>query len=283
MKKLFLILLLIFSCSACHAAGIDAYTVLMLHMDGIDGGSTFTDDSFSEHTVTNNGSELDSAQKKFGTTSGLFNGSTENLTLADSDDWDFGTDPYTIDVWIRDADDTQDNQRILSSDGAYGHLLSFDSTTYIQYECGDSGDAWVVQINTGNGSVEDDVWYHVAIVREGTGANETKIYLDGVEKATGTYNDNSADANTTGLYIGRLGWADLHYYNGWLDEYRISKGIARWDANFDPPTEAYSVGSSRGRFLLITKKTFIKRKNGGYDRKIEQWEQNFGWKGLDIL
>ena len=28
--------------------------------------------------------------------------------------------------------------------------------------------------------------------------------------------------------------------NGWMDECRISKGIARWTANFTPPTEAYS-------------------------------------------
>jgi hypothetical protein len=31
-------------------------------------------------------------------------------------------------------------------------------------------------------------------------------------------------------------------FNGWLDEFRISKGIARWTGNFAPPTSAYSAG-----------------------------------------
>jgi hypothetical protein len=31
-------------------------------------------------------------------------------------------------------------------------------------------------------------------------------------------------------------------FNGWLDEFRISKGIARWTSNFTPPTAPYDSG-----------------------------------------
>ena len=76
----------------------DSYTKLMLHTEG--SGATFTDSATSK-TVTANGNVTQTtAQYKFGSKSAVFNGSTDYLSLADSDDWNFGTGDFTIEAWI---------------------------------------------------------------------------------------------------------------------------------------------------------------------------------------
>jgi len=74
----------------------DSYTKLLLHMDGADGSTTFTDEA--GHTVTANGNaQIDTAQNVFGGASGLFDGSSGYLTVPDSEDWNFGTGDFTFD------------------------------------------------------------------------------------------------------------------------------------------------------------------------------------------
>ena len=91
----------------------DAYTVLLLHCNGVDESTTFTDSSGggvgSPHTVTAVGNaQIDTAQKKFDTGSALFDGTGDYLSLEDSDDWDFGTGDFTVDCWIYSSDWTQE-------------------------------------------------------------------------------------------------------------------------------------------------------------------------------
>lgn len=81
--------------------GIDAYTVLMLHMDGTDEGTTFTDSSTSAHTVTANGqTNTEIGQSMFGSASGQFDGTDDYLSIPDSADWNFGNGDFTIDFWV---------------------------------------------------------------------------------------------------------------------------------------------------------------------------------------
>ena len=81
----------------------DANTKLLLHCDGTNGGTTFTDSSGSSHTVTaNGGANTSTAQKKFGTASAYFDGTGDFLQSADSPDWDLSGD-FTWEMWIRPA------------------------------------------------------------------------------------------------------------------------------------------------------------------------------------
>ncbi|MDA3833419.1 MAG: hypothetical protein PF495_08480, partial [Spirochaetales bacterium] len=62
--------------------GVDDYTVLMLHCEGDDGGTVFTDSSDSAHTVTAVGdANTDLSQAKFGVSSGVFDGTGDYLTI----------------------------------------------------------------------------------------------------------------------------------------------------------------------------------------------------------
>jgi len=73
-------------------AGIDKYTKIMLHNNGIDASTTFIDYSYSPKTVTANGNaQIDTAQKKFGTGSCLLDASSGTfLSLANSADFNPG-------------------------------------------------------------------------------------------------------------------------------------------------------------------------------------------------
>src|SRR3990167_7415815 len=83
---------------------IDSYTKLLLHMDGTNGSTTFTDEIGK--TVTANGNaQISTAQYApltGNTASGYFDGSSGTYAnTGTSSDWNFGTDDWTIDFWVR--------------------------------------------------------------------------------------------------------------------------------------------------------------------------------------
>ena len=76
-------------------------------------------------------------------------------------------------------------------------------------------------------------WYHVALVRNG---NNFDTYIDGTSLG------QTVDTDSIGDYSGVLAIGSEtdgeSYFNGWMDEIRIS-GVARWTTSFTPPTEPY--------------------------------------------
>jgi hypothetical protein len=89
---------------------------------------------------------------------------------------------------------------------------------------------------TSSGAITLDAWNHIAVVREGTGSNQTKIYIGGTNDGTGTV---STDFNqTNSMYIG-ANRAAGDPMKGFIDDLRITKGVARYTANFTPPTRPF--------------------------------------------
>ncbi|MFB3887681.1 MAG: LamG-like jellyroll fold domain-containing protein [Thermodesulfobacteriota bacterium] len=80
-------------------------------------------------------------------------------------------------------------------------------------------------------------WYHIALVRTG---NTFKIFRNGVQIGS-DYTDTDGVGNlAAGAMIGRFRQGSPTYdLNGRLDEFRVSKGIARWTSNFTPPSAEY--------------------------------------------
>jgi hypothetical protein len=83
-----------------------------------------------------------------------------------------------------------------------------------------------------------NAWYYFAVVRSGSGTGNLKIYLNGTADATsaGAVTDNFNQ--TSILYVGasRTGTTPL---NGYIDELRITKGVARYTADFTAPQQAF--------------------------------------------
>lgn len=223
--------------------GNDSFTKLLLHMNGSDGSTTFTDSSAAAKTMTANGNvQIDTAQSKFGGASGLFDGSGDYLsTTSTIADFDFSTGNFTVDFWCR--------ANSLSGSGHNGLITLYNTgtttggfrietdvsggqkfNTYVRYTDATESSAYTTTILTTN------TWYHYALVRSG---NNFYVFVNGTQEATWS-SSKTLQAAGGSLVIGRL-YVDVNnfYWDGWIDELRISKGIARWTSNFTPPTSAY--------------------------------------------
>jgi YD repeat-containing protein len=223
--------------------GIDFYTRLMLHMDGANGSTTFTDSSPSLKTVTSYGTaQTSTGQSAFGGASGYFNGSGSYLSTPDSADWNVGSGDFTIDFWVRVAavPGTGYNLGIFSksrSSSSRGYIAYIGPNTQNIYAYFWSNDSTMIA-NLGSATLPLNTWHHIAIVR--SGSNFT-LYTDGVASSTAT--STAAVQNPTEpLKIGTLYESTItnSYFNGYIDEFRISKGVARWTGDFTPPAAPYA-------------------------------------------
>jgi hypothetical protein len=180
----------------------------------------------------------DTAVKKFGSASAEFDGTTDKLTVASTADFNsFGVD-FTVDFWVNvDSFAHTYDWLIGNSQANYGgwNIQLEQSGGKINFLVG-NGSSWEINtVSSGTGyAISTDTWYHIAVVK-----NDTlwTMYVDGTSRATGSAvgHDYTALLEMGGstLFSGRD-------FDGYMDEVRISKGVARWTANFTPPTTAYT-------------------------------------------
>lgn len=173
------------------------------------------DSSGNGHTLTN--TNVTYGAGKLNNCS-IFNGTTSKFIGANSEDWNFGTGTFTIAIWIRS-----------SANGAVQHIAC-NSNTWITAGCWGfwlaeqvwfgSSAGWL----TGVTDIVDGNWHRVVVVREGTGANQLKIYLDGnpVPDKTGT---NAVDFNNSTIQL-TVGLISTNRMDGDMDDFRIYKGEA---------------------------------------------------------
>lgn len=210
---------------------------LLLHLNGVDGSTTFTDSSGNSHSVTGvSPAQIDTAKYKFGGASLMSDTYPASIYTEASSDWNFPGD-FTIDFWINLNNLGNYKglfQSLNPSNGKFQLLLNSSNEIYFFAEYGS------VYILSSGVTWNTDQWYHIALVRSGS---SIKIYQDGFEVASGTYSYSLGDASYglsfAGIYIG--GTAPLY---GYMDEIRISKGVALWTSNFTPPIYEYGGGPS---------------------------------------
>lgn len=240
-------------------AGIDGNTVLLLHCDGSDGATTFTDISDSIHAITAVGNaQVDTAQSKFGGAALLCDGTGDYLTVPDHANFNFGTGNFTWDFWVRFASLSNEDGLIGISNSASGQDTANMTTLRLDPSAGstninfrvDEASSTLIDFNGAHGMVAD-TWYHVALVRGwGGNANDWAITVAGSSIVTLTDADPWPDF-TSGFYMGFSARAGNQYLNGWMDEIRVLKGEAGWTANFTPPTEAYTIATASGFLNLL--------------------------------
>jgi hypothetical protein len=210
--------------------GIDAYTVALLHMNGADGSSTFTDQSGKTWTRHGN-AQIDTAQSKFGGASLLSDGSTDYVTTSHQSDFNISGD-FTLDFWARFNSVTASQVFVLKGNPTNSWYLYFTpgSLNFINYLNGTA----TISMSSSWSPVRNR-WYHVAFTRSGT---QFRMFVDGVQLG-GTLTDADAIATTSSdLSLGATTSGDWSL-NGWMDEFRFSNGIARWISNFTPPSLEY--------------------------------------------
>jgi hypothetical protein len=155
--------------------------------------------------------QISTAQSKWGGSSMYFDGTGDYLLSPDQPIQRIGTGNFTIECWVyRNSSGTYG--LVGKGTGTTGWLLSLNSSNQVVFTYGSS-------TITSTGTVSATTWTYIAVVREGTGANQTKIYINGNNDGTGTV---STDFNqTNSLYVGadRTGGSNANVY---LQDLRIS-------------------------------------------------------------
>lgn len=213
--------------------GIDAFTKLMLHMDDV----PLSDSEITPKTVTKVGDVARSAtQSVFGGFSAVFDGSGDELTIGDSADFFFDTGALTIDLRAFFNSFTGSPSVFYQdSAGPIIHACQIDSANinWLVYT-----GSFILNMNVAHGMTTGQ-FYHLAFIRGwGGNANDFAICVNGSRVGAVTTASISIPDLTSSWRIGTYGGSQ--YLNGYIDEYRVSKGIARWTANFRVPTAPYS-------------------------------------------
>jgi hypothetical protein len=213
---------------------------LLLHGDGANGSTAIIDSSPSPKTLTAVGdAQISTAQSKFGGASLLFDGSGDALTVPKGDEVNFGLGDFTIEAWIRFSVLPGDYGIVAGRGPTAGTLMFAALATSLRI--GRNNIAWDL---IGSTSWVLNVWYHVAVTRE---SGTLRIFKDGLLLNSGTYTGTYtlADTADTDYAVGArqinvLSSSTLdRFFNGYIDDLRITKGVARYTANFTPPTAPF--------------------------------------------
>lgn len=213
-----------------------ANILLQLHMTGSDSSTTFLDTSLFPKTVTANGNaRISTAQSKFGSGSGYFDGSGDRLSLAASSIYNLGN-TYTIrfHLYPLSLPGTGNSCRLIlvgANNTASGLILYIDNTGKMGVGIPYGGTNGMVS----SGSVVSiNAWHHYEIdVDNGVG----KIFVDGVSQSLSTSTITAQTAGTNQLFIGydTVGTVNYNYY-GYIQDLEIIAGVAIHNANFTAPT-----------------------------------------------
>lgn len=209
---------------------------LLLHMDGTDGSTTFTDSSNNAITLTANGNaKISTAQSKFGGAAAFFDGSGDYLS-APSANFTFAGD-FTVEAWV-----------YITSVGGYHTLIEGRaSAIYANYTIGlmnVGGTLRLDSVNAGGAgtrftasstSVPLNTWTHVALVRSD---GKIRGFINGVQDTTLVNYSGSYTPASSSVRIGAI--VDPQYFYGYIDEFRVTNGVARYSSSFTPPSSTFA-------------------------------------------
>jgi hypothetical protein len=189
------------------------------------------DNAMSNDLETVGNAQISTTQSKFGGSSMYFDGNGDYLRIRDSQNFVFGTGDFTIEFWVYynsglTADVALFDGRPSGTNGVYPLIFSNTTGKLVWY------------INsaariTGTTTLSTSTWYHVAVARSGT---NTKLFLNGTQEGS-TYTDSNSYLLGTDRPIIAAAGATLGAdpLNGYIDDLRITKGYARYTANFTAP------------------------------------------------
>jgi len=184
------------------------------------------DNAMMNNLETVGDAKISTAQSKFGGSSMAFDGTGDYLTAPFSVANQFGTGDFTIEFWLYRA-----------GGSAYQTILDTRSSG--------TASPWAVLLNSSNQpyiliasdiassiAVASATWTHIAICRA---SGTLRIFNDGVQGYSGA---NSTSMMPTGpLRVGKT-IDNVYDLNGYIDDLRITKGLARYTTTFTPPTAA---------------------------------------------
>ena len=203
---------------------------LLLHGNGTNGSTTITDSSPTPKTVTAVGNaQISTAQSKYGGASIEFDGTGDYALIPSNSAFQFGSGNFTIEAWVYPR--SFNSYNAIASNMQLGETswaFTFMSNGVLRFQTYNESIA-----STSSNAVALNQWSHVAVTRAN---NNCTVFVNGTQQGTGTV------ANAFSLLSNVSAGGDLstnNYFNGYIDDLRITKGVARYTANFTPPTAQF--------------------------------------------
>jgi hypothetical protein len=194
----------------------------------------FTNSGIHDATAKNvletvGNAQVSNTTSQWPSTSMYFDGTGDYLLIPDNPSQRIGTGNFTVECWVyRNASGTYG--LIGKGTGTTGWLLSLNSSNQVVFTYGSS-------TITSTGTISATTWTHIAVVRSGTGANLTKIYISGTNDGTGTVSTDFNQTNAMYVAADRTGGSNA---NAYVQDARVTR-YARYTANFSVPTSAFPV------------------------------------------
>lgn len=171
-------------------------------------------------------------------------GSGDSLSVPDSQDFNLSGGTWTAETWLKtQALGTAQSLFTQMTDTNNYVRASILSNGAIRFTV-NRGGVWVVNFDSVSNVITANNWHHVAITQS---AGAYKLFVDGVLKVGIT--DFDAPADYTGSFKIGVSQAGDQYFKGWIDEFRVSRAVARYTANFTPSYEPFETDAQTS-FLL---------------------------------
>ena len=194
----------------------------------------------------------------------------EYISTPSSSEFAFGTDAYTIELWVKPLSASLSGTKTLLD----FRTQATDVAGRLYLEAGQ------VRFNSNNVDVatsglttlNNNVWYHIAVVRSSTASGGTKLYIDGVERGVGI------DANNYAAKPLRIGgdYAGANEFAGYVDELRVST-TNRYTTAFTAPTGMFQ-GDATTKLLLHFDgeegQTYVEDWSGGESFTADEYFNN---------
>ena len=205
----------------------------------------FTNGGIIDNTAKNvletvGNAQISTSIVKYGTGSMYFDGNGDNLSGPTSPNLNMGTGNWTIECWVYISSRTLNYPLIFGNNNG-GYSAGALALTNSNADSASYNDKFVLAaydvasptlVASSTNSL--NTWYHLALVRNGT---SLVMYRDGTSVASTTISSSVVfDWGKLGFKVGGGNWDGAQsYFNGYIDDMRITKGVARYTANFTPP------------------------------------------------
>ena len=190
------------------------------------------------HNATGvNGAAVNITQAKFGQGSLYLDGTNQHATISDHADFDWSADnKFTIDTWVYSDGKAGTNY-------FYNQQTNGDNSLRILFLTNTTIPVMIIREGGNDQSLVSSIpivpykWFHLAFVGDGT---NYYIFVNGELGASQAVSKNLLNYTGASIYIGTE-QASGGYWEGYFDEPRITKGIARWTSAFTPPAKPYAI------------------------------------------
>jgi hypothetical protein len=182
--------------------------------------------------------QISTTQSQWGGSSMYFDGTGDYLTTINKNLLNFGSGDFTIECWFYKTG--SQNMRVCGTFDAAANNSSASAGIYIastglpQGWIGVSSTLYYATASTE--TIPTNSWVHYALVRDGATLRQ---FVNGVEDGTVSVTTLTANSGSTNFSIGQDGLYASGNYQGYIQDFRITKGYARYTTAFTPPTAAF--------------------------------------------